>query len=148
MKKLKILATLFTFILLISIYGCGNGYSANSNMNDTEKTTEGQSEHITKINQEEEKDFDGLIDFLVSKGYITKEGDGEGFKEAIGAINGYRYYNLNTLETTEIYEFSDKKDLDNVSVNGIKVTPNKTIGVYAIFSENENLIKDFEKYLE
>ncbi len=153
----KLLTILLTCVLSVSAFACGNNDSGNNeNRKSLEETkdissatgSENESDTANKKVSEEAKTFDGLIDFLVAEGYITKEGDGESFAEALGAINGYRYYNLETLETTEIYEFSPEKDISNISLNGMKVTPNKIIGNYAIFSENEELIKDVEEYLE
>lgn len=161
MKK-KLLTILLVCSLSVGVVACGN---KNSNNNDTSTKSETpKTSEDTKDNQSDEKNetedfndsnktdesksFDGLIDFLVSKGYITKEGDGGSFAEGLGAINGYRYYNLETLETTEIYEFSPEKDMSNLSLSGMEVTPNKIIGTYAIFSKNEELIRDIEEYLK
>lgn len=159
MKK-KLLTILLACALSVSVFACGNNNSENNDnpkspeeTRDTSTSPETNSrneldEVANEKTPEEAKTFDGLIDFLVSKGYITKEGDGGSFAEALGAINGYRYYNLETLETTEIYEFSPKKDMSNLSLSGMEVTPDKIIGTYAIFSENEELIKDVEEYLK
>lgn len=113
---------------------------------ETSQSTEINTEQSTTT--EELKSFGGLIEKLVELGFITPDGDNGSFADALGAINGYRYYNLETLETTEIYEFDSAEKLQNLNLNGTPVTPDKTIGTYAIFSENPDLIAAIEEYLQ
>ena len=158
----KLFAILFTGILITSLASCGNNDTvATDRTSDTTApivtnadTSKGTEENTTAADtiadtvKNTEKSFEGLIDTLVAKGYITKEGDGGSFADAIGAINGYRYYNLDTLETTEIYEFESEYEANNVSFYGSPWEPDKVIGSIAFFSDNEALLADAEAYLK
>ncbi len=113
MKKLT--ALLLAALMLLALTGCGGtSYSVRN------ATSDEEAEEIKAADYK--KDFDGLEQYLLDKGYIyTKMYSGDSDEtgvtlktdihyDIIGAANGVRYYFTDNKTFIEIYDFTGKQD--------------------------------------
>ena len=103
----KILAILLAAALMFALAACGG---TSNQIKDA--TTDEEAKEISPDGYD--KDFDGLQDYLLDKGYIFSE-DGAGnslkdelYYEVIGANDGVRYRFLDGKSFVELYDYSGK----------------------------------------
>lgn len=104
----KIIAILLAAAMTLALTGCFGG-------NSTQIQNATTDEEAKKINAADyDKDFDGLIDYLLDKGYIfNKNGAGDSLTskvkyDIVGADDGVRYYFTDNKTFVEIYDYSKK----------------------------------------
>ena len=106
----KIIALILAAAMMLALTGCFGG---NSNQIQN-ATTDEEAEKISA--KDFDKDFDGLNDYLLEKGYVFgKDGSGNSLTseikyEIIGANDGIRYYFTDNKTFIEIYDFSGKQN--------------------------------------
>jgi len=111
----KILAILLAAAMIIALTGCVGGASYEvKNATSDEEAAEIKADNYTK-------DYDGLISYLLDKGYIynymystaddsKEELTSEVYYDIIGANNGIRYYFTDKKTFVEIYDFSGEQN--------------------------------------
>lgn len=106
----RLLAILLAAMMLVALTGCvGTATNAIQNATSDEEAKAVKASSF-------EKDFDGLQDYLLTKGYIfSKDGNGSSLKSEIyfdilGANDGIRYYFTDGRSFVEFYDFSGKQD--------------------------------------
>ena len=106
----KILAILLAAAMMFALTGCIGGNS-NAIQNAT------SDEEAKSVSADDfKKDFDGLQDYLLAKGYIfNKDGNGDSltteiYYDIIGANDGIRYYFVDKKTFVEIYDFSGEQN--------------------------------------
>lgn len=119
----KILAILLSAMLMLALTACGGATNAIK-----DATTDEQAKAVKS--SDFEKDFQGLQDYLLTKGYIySKDGNNNSLKseiyfDVIGANDGIRYNFLDGRSFVEFYDFSGeqndtaKKVLEDIKDDG------------------------------
>ena len=106
----KVLAILLAAAMMLALTGCfGGTTNAIQNATSDEEAKAVKADDFTK-------DFDGLQDYLLTKGYIySADGNGTSLKtevyyDVIGANDGVRYYFVDGKTFIEIYDFSGEQN--------------------------------------
>lgn len=105
----KLLAILLTAVMMLALTGCVGNSNAIRNA-----TTDEQAKAVKA--SDFKKDFQGLQDYLLTKGYIySKDGNGDSLKseiyfDVIGANDGIRYNFLDGRSFVEFYDFSGEQN--------------------------------------
>ena len=106
----KLLAILIAAAMMFALTGCFGGSS-----NAIKDATSDEEAEAVKA-ADFEKDFEGLQDYLLTKGYIfSRDGNGDSlttdiYYDIIGADNGIRYYFTDKKTFVEIYDYSTAKN--------------------------------------
>lgn len=106
----KILAIILAAAMMLALTGCFGG---NSNQIQN-ATTDEEAKKISASDYD--KDFDGLNDYLLDKGYVFgKDGSGNSLTskikyDIVGANDGIRYYFTDNKTFIEIYDYSGKQN--------------------------------------
>lgn len=111
----KLLVILLAAAMILALTACGGSSYAVRNA-----TSDEEAEKISAADYK--KDFDGLEQYLLDKGYIyskmySGDSDEKGvdlkndvYYDVIGATNGVRYYFTDNKTFIEIYDFSGKQN--------------------------------------
>lgn len=105
----RLFAILLAAALMLALTACGG---SSNQIKDA--TTDEEAENISP--KDYEKDFDGLQDYLLDKGYIFgRDGNGNSltsdvYYDIIGANDGIRYYFTDGRTFVELYDFSGEQN--------------------------------------
>lgn len=105
----KFLAVLLAAALMFALAACGG---SSNQIKDA--TTDQEAEDIDP--KDYEKDFEGLQDYLLDKGYIYgRDGNGDSltgeiYYDILGANDGIRYYFTDGRTFVELYDFSGEQN--------------------------------------